>query len=498
MSTHKNIDRICIIAVIFSLILSTLLINSEAVGIQEMTKIMGYESRLFDTSRVHTIDIVMDDWESFIETCENEEYAECAAVIDGESYKNIAIRAKGNTSLSSVSSMESDRYSFKVEFDHYDSNKTYHGLDKLSLNNIIQDNTFMKDYLTYRMMYEFDVSAPLCSFAYITVNGKDWGLYLAVEGIEDSFLQRNYGSDSGELYKPDSMSFGGGRGNGNKFNMDDFLNSEENTDTRSTTAENFNPDNLPEGGMTMPESFDPSNLPEGGMTMPESFDPSNLPEGGMTMPENFDPSNQPEGEKTMPQGFDKGNISDRRNGGFDKGGMGGNGSSDVKLKYTDDNPQSYSNIFDNAKTDITDEDKTRLISSLKALSENYDIENVVDIESVIRYFVVHNFVCNGDSYTGSMIHNYYLYEKDGKLSMIPWDYNLAYGTFEGGNAVSQINFPIDSPVSGGNISDRPMISWIFENDEYTALYHELFSEFLSEISITSIIDEAAEIIAPYL
>ena len=34
---------------------------------------------------------------------------------------------------------------------------------------------------------------------------------------------------------------------------------------------------------------------------------------------------------------------------------------------------------------------------------------------MIRYFVVHNFVCNFDSYTGSMIHNYYLYEEDGQL-----------------------------------------------------------------------------------
>ena len=48
---------------------------------------MGYESRLFDTSRVHTIDIVMDDWDSFIENCESEEYSACAVVIDGESYK---------------------------------------------------------------------------------------------------------------------------------------------------------------------------------------------------------------------------------------------------------------------------------------------------------------------------------------------------------------------------------------------------------------------------
>ncbi len=39
---------------------------------------------------------------------------------------------------------------------------------------------------------------------------------------------RNYGKNSGELYKPDSMSFGGGRGNGADFDMDDFREKFEN------------------------------------------------------------------------------------------------------------------------------------------------------------------------------------------------------------------------------------------------------------------------------
>ena len=64
-----------------------------------------------------------------------------------------------------------------------------------------------------------------CSFVYITVNGEDLGLYLAVEGVEESFLKRNYGSDYGELYKPDSMSLGGGRGNGKKLQHGRFYES---------------------------------------------------------------------------------------------------------------------------------------------------------------------------------------------------------------------------------------------------------------------------------
>ncbi|MDD6799968.1 MAG: CotH kinase family protein [Firmicutes bacterium] len=163
MSTHKHIDKICCVVIVFTLILTSLFMGAEAFGIEAKARTLGYEDRLFNTSRVHTIDIVMNDWEIFIENCISKEYSVCSVVIDGEAFKNVAIRAKGNTSLSNVQSSGSDRYRFKIEFDHYDSNNTYHGLDKLCLNNIIQDNTYMKDYLTYRMMNEFGVASPLCS-----------------------------------------------------------------------------------------------------------------------------------------------------------------------------------------------------------------------------------------------------------------------------------------------------------------------------------------------
>ena len=247
MSAHKNIDRICIIAIVICVALTAVLMNGSALGIGRTANAMGYEERLFDTDKVHTIDIVIDDWDEFLTTAQSEVYSDCSVIIDGEAYKNVGIRGKGNTSLSTVSSMDSERYSFKVEFDQYDKNKSYHGLDKLSLNNVIQDNTYMKDYLTYQMMNEFGASAPLCSFAYITVNGEDWGLYLAVEGVEDSFLQRNFGNDYGNLYKPDSMSFGGGRGNGKDFDIKDFADNSD-YDENSDSAEDKNNSGNMQGG----------------------------------------------------------------------------------------------------------------------------------------------------------------------------------------------------------------------------------------------------------
>lgn len=445
MSGSKYFDRIAVIVTALILILTILFMNGDELGIKAMEHTVGYENRLFDNTKVHTIDIVMDEWDDLIANAANEEYYTANVVIDGESYKNVGIRAKGNTSLSTVASLGSERYSFKIEFDHYASTESYHGLDKLSLNNLIQDSTMMKDYLTYTMMNEFGVNSSLCSYVYITVNGEDWGLYLAVEGVEESFLERNYGSDYGELYKPDSMSFGGGRGNGKDFDMSDFdFDSSEDQARSSESGE-----------------FDLSDLPE-------DFDPSSMPGG-----------------------------SEEENGGFSFGGRFGMSSSDVKLQYIDDELDSYSNIWDNAKTNITEADQNRLIESLKKLSSGENIESVVDIEQVIRYFVVHNFVCNDDSYTGMMVHNYYLYEKDGQLAMIPWDYNLGFGTFSAGEATSTVNTPIDNPVSGGT-SDRPMLNWIFESEEYTSLYHQYFEEFLNSVDIQGIIDNAYNLIKSYV
>jgi len=547
MSTSKHFDKIAWTVTALMLVITILFMNGGALGLEVMAHTMGYENRLFDNTRVHTIDIVMNDWDEFIDNATSEQYYAANVVIDGEAYKNVGIRGKGNTSLSTVSSLGSERYSFKIEFDQYDSSITYHGLDKLSLNNLIQDSTMMKDYLTYTMMNEFGAAAPLCSFVYITVNGEDWGLYLAVEGVEDSFLERNYGSDYGELYKPDSMSFGGGRGNGKDFNMDDFMNREESSDgseESSTTPDrgNFDPSAMFGGNMPDMGNFDPSQMQGGIPQMPgmtqggtENSDKSSVGGGRGDFSFSIDEETlraafeKLELDTTLLDGIDFENITMENiqsvlsslddetmkalmqelmgnssfGGNFDFGNMGGfggfgMGSSDVKLQYIDDSIDSYSNIWNNAKTDITEADQMRLIESLEKLTNGEQIESVVDIEQVIRYFVVHNYVCNGDSYTGSMIHNYYLYEENGQMAMIPWDYNLAFGTFQGSNGQSTVNTPIDAPVSGGAGEDRPMWNWILSDESYTEMYHQYFAEFLNTVDMQAIIDNAYNLIKSYV
>ena len=453
MLRSKNIDRICCLVIACTMLLAAGFTALAGAGVLESSRktSLTYAKHLFDQSTVHKIEITMDGWDDFIDNCTDEKYRACAVTIDGEAQGTVGIRAKGNTSLSSMAQYDNDRYSFKIEFDHYQKKKTYRGLDKLSLNNIIQDATYMKDYWSYTFMNQMGLASPLCSYTEIYVNGEYWGLYLAVEGVEEAFLERNYGEDYGELYKPDSLSFGGGRGNGQAFDMQDFEKKLQGDDTEEQAAADENAAN-----------------------------------------DNAAP--------TMPQDIQRAariNRGDFKQG----GGMGGMGSSDVKLQYIDDDPDSYANIFDNAKTKVKKKDQARLIAALKKLSEGDT--SAVDTDAVAMYMAVHNFLCNGDSYTGSMVHNYYLYEKDGVMSMIPWDYNLAFGGFTGGSdATGTVNTAIDTLVSGGDDSDRPMAGWITASDESLALYHEKYQQFIDTVFTSgwfeSQFDRVSAMIAPYV
>lgn len=453
MLRSKNIDRICCLVIACTMLLAAGFTALAGAGVLESSRktSLTYAKHLFDQSTVHKIEITMDGWDDFIDNCTDEKYRACAVIIDGEAQGTVGIRAKGNTSLSSMAQYDNDRYSFKIEFDHYQKKKTYRGLDKLSLNNIIQDATYMKDYWSYTFMNQMGLASPLCSYTEIYVNGEYWGLYLAVEGVEEAFLERNYGEDYGELYKPDSLSFGGGRGNGQAFDMQDFEKKLQGDDTEEQAAADENAAN-----------------------------------------DNAAP--------TMPQDIQRATRINR--GDFKQGGgMGGMGSSDVKLQYIDDDPDSYANIFDNAKTKVKKKDQARLIAALKKLSEGDT--SAVDTDAVAMYMAVHNFLCNGDSYTGSMVHNYYLYEKDGVMSMIPWDYNLAFGGFTGGSdATGTVNTAIDTLVSGGDDSDRPMAGWITASDESLALYHEKYQQFIDTVFTSgwfeSEFDRVSAMIAPYV
>lgn len=401
MLSSKHISKITITLISVTLILCALamtfydkllpVVNTSGYS-------MEYHDKLFDTSEVLDIDIVMDDakWNEMLQNAQQEQYYECDVIINGTTFKQVGIRPKGNTSLSSIASdPNNNRYSFKLEFDQFVDGQTCFGLDKLVLNNSYADITNMKEAIIYDMFQYLDTDASLYNYAKISVNNEYWGVYLALEAVEDSFMLRNYGMEKGCLYKPENM------GGGNKGE-------------KKAAGNNF-----------------PAP-----------------PEGSFKKQENFR--------------------------GGERGGGPGRMGSGSNLNYTGDNLDSYQTIWDGEVTDSRGADHERVVKALKNVHGQTDIEKHIDVDQILKYMAVHNFSVNDDSLSGSMSHNYYLYEANGQISIIPWDYNLAFGGMHGGNGTSVVNEPIDDLWQGTRLFD-----FVLENKEYKARYHKYYEKLVN-------------------
>ena len=55
---------------------------------------------------------------------------------------------------------------------------------------------------------------------------------------------------------------------------------------------------------------------------------------------------------------------------------------------------------------------------------------------------------------------------------------MAWGGFQSGDASSVVNFPIDTPVSGVEMSERPLLEKLLENDAYLETYHTYLQELI--------------------
>ena len=473
MVTNKYITRIASVimaAAVILCLMASLFSDKlqEVYGNNAVT--MKYESKLFSTDQIMDIDILMDedDWNNMLENAISEEYYSCNVVVNGKTFYSVGIRPKGNTSLSSIANdPDTDRYSFKLEFDHYIEGQTCYGLDKLILNNNYADATNMKEAIVYDMYQYLGVDASLYNYAKISVNGDYRGVYLALEAVEDSFMLRNYGTEDGNLYKPESMGIGGGvDGNG-------FPQKGEMPDGEDFPQMGEMPDgeDFPQKG----EIPDGEDFPQK-REMPDGED---FPQKG-EMPDGADFPQKDE----MPDGEDFPQMGEAPNGeaaDIKMGIMGGNGGSD--LNYTDDDLDSYSTIWDGEITDTDKKDHKRVVEALKNISEGTDLETYMDVDNILKYMAVHTFVVNDDSLSGTMAHNYYLYEYNGKLNILPWDYNLSFGGMSMGGkmggqslgATSVINDAIDTPFSITDFFDA-----LLENEEYLEQYHGYLNELVEK------------------
>lgn len=335
-----------------------------------------YES-LFQAGQIMEVKVTIadEDWTSILASPLDKEYKKVTAEVNGSVLENVGFSTKGNLTLNSVAGMsDSDRYSFRLKFDKYDKKQTLLGLDKLVLNNNYSDPSFMREYLHYEALRSIGLNAPLVTFANLYINGELYGFYTAVEAVDDSYMERNFGEDmleEGTLY-----------------------------DTEAGTTLQYSEDS------------------------------------------------------------DYGTIS------LDAG--------------KDDDKASLKNFI-------------KVLNEMPA-GEKGDIEQVLDVDSALKYIAANVVFGNYDSYNGDKAQNFELFgDKDGKFTVIPWDFNMSFNGYTGGQGMSPgatgtssnsnaTNVSLDAPVLGVSMTQRPLINNLLQVAEYKEKYLSYVSELVDYMS----------------
>jgi hypothetical protein len=112
-----------------------------------------------------------------------------------DTVQQIGFRIRGNTSRASA------KKSFKVSFNTFQAGRQYNGLDKLNLNGEHNDPSIIRSKLSWDIFGKLGFTAPRANHVKLFINGEYYGLYINVEHIDDEFIQKNFLSDEGNLYK---------------------------------------------------------------------------------------------------------------------------------------------------------------------------------------------------------------------------------------------------------------------------------------------------------
>ncbi|MDC9496760.1 MULTISPECIES: CotH kinase family protein [unclassified Pseudoalteromonas] len=168
------------------------------------------------------------------------------------------------------------------------------------------------------------------------------------------------------------------------------------------------------------------------------------------------------------------------------------------LLWLGDDIQSYTDI--NLQTNEDTTDNGAFINFVESLDKGET--SAIDIDTLLRYMSVSTSLSNLDSYHGPLAHNYYIYDDDGVFSILPWDFNESFGTFNMDcNSVDVRELYIDEPVSGA-LSERPLIANVFAEQSHLDTYHsyltQLINGSLSSDTFNARVNEIADLIREHV
>ena len=124
--------------------------------------------------------------------------ADCIVREGGVTYTNVAVHLKGSAGSFQPIDLKPG---LTLNFNKKVKGQRFHGLEKISLNNSIQDPSYINDKLARELYNSAGIPVPRASYARVQLNGRELGFYLLVEPWDKQFLARHFKNPKGNFYE---------------------------------------------------------------------------------------------------------------------------------------------------------------------------------------------------------------------------------------------------------------------------------------------------------
>lgn len=108
---------------------------------------------------------------------------------------NVGFRLRGNTSR------VANKKSFKIAINSFVGGRTYKGLEKINLNGSHNDPSSARVKFAWKLATAMGIPASRSNHVLLYINNSNFGVYSNVEHIDEKFIEKRFGNNSGNLYK---------------------------------------------------------------------------------------------------------------------------------------------------------------------------------------------------------------------------------------------------------------------------------------------------------
>lgn len=153
---------------------------------------------LFDLSVVETVRLTLQD--DALAALQDDPRTYVPAVFEhrGALRSDVGVRLKGNNSFRELD----EKPAFRIRFGAYDSAAgRYAGLERLALNNLVNDPAQGREVVAYWAWREAGLPASRAAFVRVYVNDEDLGLYAALEPVDAAWAEKRWEDGTGDLWE---------------------------------------------------------------------------------------------------------------------------------------------------------------------------------------------------------------------------------------------------------------------------------------------------------